>query len=317
MENFNLTNEDYEEVESLKNIEFLILDHYENIRNLEINGEKESEEYDSIKESLESLLSIEKTMYKKLNNLKKIDSMIDYLTDYENIGALDKEMPIILGKDNNKLVNLRVVLMLIEKGNYLRKLYNKISHKEDRTLLVELNHEVKKDVINTMLTILNMYINDFRYMNISDKLINLKYNLGFIYNYIEDDYLDNDFEINKNLYWSSNLYTDFYNIHEKIKQIYELNYAMQLIEPNIIKISMCNLSTLKNKEAYAQAIISQICIRAGLLFSTPNLVIKLRNDIQKALYEAKNSIQEEIFFDALYSTNYDIELPNILSLKRS
>ena len=321
-----------ENIKTLLAITESINETYAKLKELEINNKKDSKEYQSLIASLKSSIELEKSIYdrfpKDLDILSKIDYKISGIEEFWiNYNLQDNFNAII---DKNNLINRRIHLNLfnrmlaIKDADFIIRVSNEdvLKNQNSQNILV-INVTIIRDFINTVLTILNSYLIDSKYDKIKDLLLNIKYGLSFIYEEIENDFLENNFNINNDLYWESNAIADYYQLdREKLRAIQRgavYNLYQEKID-DIIQISLDNNSSKQEIFTYT---ISEILVRASLLLfgeETVNFFKAQKLQLSpnasqdennlKILKEAQNRVD-----NILNRYEIDQELINIISLR--
>ena len=321
-----------ENIKTLLAITDSINETYAKLKELEINNQKESKEYQSLIISLKSSLELEKSIYERFPKDLDILSNIDYTISSKeefwiNFNLQDNINAIL---NNHNLIKLRIHLNLFNRMLAIKDADFVISTNKEEVLenqssrnILVINATIIRDFVNTLLIILNSYLNDSKYNAIKDLLLNFKYGLSFLYEDIEKDFLENDFNINNDLYWESNVVADYYRLdREKLNAIKRgtvFNIFREKTD-NIIEIVINENSSKQEIFTYT---ISEILIRASLLlfgdktvnfFNSQKLQLAsnmpYNEELLKNLKNAQNRI-DSIF--AMYEK--DKELLNIISLR--
>ena len=321
-----------ENIRTLLVITSSINETYAKLKELEIKGEKESKEYQSLIESLKSSLELEKSIYdrfpKDLDILSNIDYTISSKEEFWINFNLQDNINAIL--NNYSLIKLRIHLNLFDRmlaikdADFIISTNKKdvLENQTPRNILI-INATVIRDFVNTLLIILNSYLNDSKYNTIKDLLLNFKYGLSFLYEDIEKDFLENDFNINKDLYWESNAIADYYRLdREKLNAIKRgtvFNIFKEKTD-NIIEIAINENSSKQDIFTY---IISEILIRASLLLFGDKTVDYLKG--KKLQLPSNMSHNEELIEQIKVAQNRidsifeiyakDKELLNVISLR--
>ena len=316
MANFNLTKNDLEDIGSLMNISYSLLDNFIKLRDLEINGGYGSDEYKATIECLKSTLSLEESFYNRFGNHPlKLQAILNEFVKPNKAWDINDDLQISLSTNKDNLVKRRIILKLIDKM-CSSKVTNTVKSPFNNAL--EISMSVKKDIINTLLTLLNLYLHDPKYQQIASELENLKYNIGFLYQFVEKDFLDNEFAINPELYWTANLTANFKRVPSQVVDTYKKSYAGEMLEKVLQDIIAVSVYDLRNKDGYAKAIILQVLIRTGLLFSGEELVKNLEERFatfitMNKMLNADNS-GEFLVMEAIKLHTSDKTIPKIVTL---
>ena len=317
MENFNLTKNDQEDITALMNISYSLLDNFIKLRDLEINGGYGSDEYKSIIECLKSTLSLEESFYNRFGNHPlKLQAILNKFVSSKEAWDINKDVQIANANNKEELVKRRIVLRLVDK---MCRIKRKIPSLDGQIFnnAMEISLTVKKDIINSILCILNLYLQDFKFQTINGNLENMKYNFAFLYQFVEEDFLANNFAINPELYWVANFMANIKRTPIQAVEAYRKSYASELLERALQDALNHDRYSLRNKDDYANAIVSQILIRAGLLFCSEDIVKELTNKFQR--YMSVNQMMngdnsgEKFVMEALNLHSSDRSLPKIVT----
>ena len=330
---YNMLNKDINDnINTLLAVTSSINDTYAKLKELEIKGQKESKEYKRLIECLKSSLELEKSIYDRFPNdldtlvniIREVTKNKDFFINFdlkENIDAIINNYDLITRRIYLRLLNK---MLEIKDADFIIGTNNPdiLENQSARNILI-LHSLIIKDYINTVLVILNKALYDEKYKNINNLLLNVKYSLAFLYDNVENDFLENNFNINNDLYWGATAMGDFYHLdREKLKEIqkgtvYGIYY--EKID-NIIKTILNDRSSEQEIFIYA---ISEILIRACLLFYDDKTVECLKsNKIKLAQNMPQNEHNLKILNDAkkrvdnVYSFyEQDKELIKVISLK--
>ena len=321
-----------ENIKTLLAVTSSINETYAKLKELEIKGEKESQEYQSLVEGLKSSLALEKSIYDRFpNNLDILGTIERTISDKKesliNFNLQEKIDAIV---NNHNLIKTRIHLNLFNKmlaikdADFVINVNDKevLKNQTSRSILI-INNTVIKDFVNTILTILNLYLNNPKYHMINDLLLNFKYSLSFLYKDVEDDFLENDFNINNELYWESNAIADYYKLdREKLNSI-QRGSAYQVFHTTIDEIIEISLDEKSSRLEIFAYTISEVLVRACLLLLGDNVVAYLKGkrlrldpntdqiENAKDILKAAQKRVDNVF--AMYDK--DKELLNVISLR--
>lgn len=347
MAGYKLTNEDIKDIEELLKITQRIKYLYDKLILLECGLRKYTDEYKKVLDELRTALSIENKLYLKIgDNPVKLSELLFKLFDCEQPNAVDT---FNYARDNNvqELIKSRIGFRLektvtdadfIEDEEVEEELscldYDAVevlSSDEDEISPIMDMEDVEKqfrymssledyaelDVLNTILAILNKYINDSNYQTIRLFLIRFKYMLSFAFQKIEQDLLENNFEINPDLYWGAKLVVDVHNGNINDLKKSNEGFSEDIIYEQSDNLTRLIFEDLSNITNFGSAVISEIIIRASLLFSTDETIKNFRNFILCELKDSEedNKIIESVVSRAVNSVDEDKTLPRIVSFK--
>ena len=263
-----------EDIKTLLAVTSSINETYANLKKLEIIDKKESKEYQSLMERLKSSLALEKSIYDRFPNdlevLSNIERLINSKEEYWINFNLQENINAILNHHN--LIKLRIHLNLFSKmlniknADFIINVNDEdiLENQTSRNILV-INATIIRDFLNTLLTILNSYLNDDKYSTIKDLLLSFKYDLSFLYKELEDDFLENNFNINTNLYWEASALADYYHLDRKKLNAMQRGTVYNLYVDKIREIIKISLDEDSSKQEIFDYTISEILTRTSLL----------------------------------------------------
>ncbi|MBE6156276.1 MAG: hypothetical protein E7161_00820 [Firmicutes bacterium] len=298
-----------------------VIESYDVLKRLEIEGKSESDEYKAKLLALKSSLFLEDNFYSKLgNDIKILYRLLEAITMPSL--AWDIDMDLLMAKDNHHsdLVNRRVILRLINKLNQSDKknpfteivIFSSNQSNSTAVKFTKLSVAIKNDIINTILMLLNIQIENEQNPQVKSKLIEFKYNISFLYHEIEMDFVEHNFRINPQLFWVSPAVADANEIDRHFVGCYQKYYVNSITRP-INELLSINKSNLSNADKFYEAVIYQIIIRVKLLFGQK----EAEKSIAQTLLHNKDKKDTAIYLikDAYEMRISDKELPNIVSLK--
>jgi len=309
-----ITEEDYELIGAIMNISYSLLDNLYKLRNLELSNKKDTDEFKSLTESIKTTLDLEKSLYEKLgNNPDKINYIANNILDLKDAWSLGSELKIVSHDNQYDLVKFRIVLKLLFINNRENKNESVVLNG-----LTSISIEVRKDIVNSILSILNEYLNDKRFNSIKKELLTLKYNLAFLFEWLEKYLVENNFKINDEVYWSSYLVAETYNLDYSVIERFQYDAIVEISKLTAENIMLGSAHILYKSE-YLKAVISQIYLRAMFLISDDDL----RNAIKNKFMEFCNNINvyyidktRKFLLDTVSKYDEDKEKINILSLNQ-
>lgn len=354
MKENNLNKEDYELLQSLISITKLISEEYNSLYLLEIQGRKSSDEYFNLMQALMANINLENSIYLKLSkNLESIYAITNYIFPY-NMPYFEDEIEILKSNEEAELIKIRINIRLsdliyissykdddnynedndeeyynedndeeydmdeidedVVSENYIKDEESEKSVKEQD----ELEISIEKDIINTILSILNKMINNPKYNNLKNRLIKLKYNISFIYPYVEEQLFQNYFEINTILYLESKLTLDIQRKNNNILIDTFENYINEIMVNQLDSIIYLLFEDYDDDDKKFYALITQIYLRACFVFSKDNDIFAFRQSVREELeqVEEKCELVENILKEASQEKAKDREMPRIISLSR-
>ena len=347
MSKYELTKEDLYDIEKLLIVSRRIKCLYDKLCLLEIKLRKHSEEYIKIINDLKILLEQENNIYDKIgDNPIKLSEILFRLFDCEQPNSVDV---LSYARDNfvNELIKARIgfrlekiltdakfpedeepeeinafldieaIETLCNDDDSLNPIMNIEDVEKQFSYMSSLEDSAEIDVLNTILTILKQYICDNNFVDIRYLLIRFKYMLSFAFRKVEQDFLCSNFEISRDLYWSAKLVVDFHNGNIKDLKMSNEGFSEDIMYEQCDNLTRLIFEDLTNKDNFGSGVISEIIIRASLLFSSNETIKNFKNFILCELKDSEtdNKIIEEIINRSVNSVEVDKGLPRILSFK--
>lgn len=331
MREYQFSTKDFELLKKLlkvtKNIKLV----YNDLYNLEVNNKKNSDEYRELVKTLKYHIKKEEEYYSLISD--KIESMYSYMDCLFPNGCNEFEEEIEFLKYDKESDILRMRL-----SNKINELINNYSFEDDfydseeevyenEEELIDYEKEyqkgvlieniIKDDIYSSILVILNKYINNDKYSFVVNKLIKFKYNYSYMHKNAEKSMLDNNFEINNDLYIKSILITEMQgkNINDTydvltdyIKDIYEMQ-----LRDLVYLIRDENNIDIKNE----QVVLTTMLLRSLCLFMTKREVNNFKSTINLELLLSMldNTKVIHIIEEMISERDKDMEIPKVLSLR--
>ncbi len=170
---------------------------------------------------------------------------------------------------------------------------------DERKLFLDRNLEfsIVKDMVGLILRILDEYLNRVDLKSIKDILIRIKNDFGFSFSNAEEEFLENDFNINSEIFLEAKLLNSLsggdVDEFERVQDHLVGDVLFSLL-PSIKDIAYLD------KEAYGEAMFIQILIRASLVLASDYLEGCFYQTLQRELVaspvdEGLKDIMEESF----------------------
>lgn len=227
MEEYKLTNTDYNNISFLIKITKDIYLYYQKLYELEIHNKKDTKEYNNILNKITSLRKKEEKYYNL--DFSKCMSYINFLNNtlvgentntytiynITNLNYTKEYLIRILSTYNNRIMSNKHITKLIPL-----ELEELIQDKESQKMLKDgaiIKNSITNDNYKIFMYFLEEQINNKENKYLKDKLIKLKYYASYINRDIEKEQLSNNFN-NTELYLDSKFIKDLYNLDETIYQ---------------------------------------------------------------------------------------------------
>jgi len=297
MKSYYLSGEDITKINRLISTANSIDLIYNKLYELEINNQKDTDEYKKQLSFLNIAIDLENRLYNKLNfDEDKTSATIKYLVKFEFHKDYIAEEECLLNQDYKNINILRITRKLLNKLESTEKGFKEIYLDNDEEFIgnslifvqkqTKILKEISKDIYNSYLLFLKEYINDKNNSLYKNDFIKSKYIFSFIYENIEDQMLKNNYEISDDLYLSSRFLSDIFGVSLDMYNYMKDNYSQKVLEPYISDFIKIRDLDYNNKRNYICAIFNCCYIRACLL----NMSDEAIND---ANYEFHELIESE------------------------
>ena len=283
---------------------------YQEMQDLEINGQKNSQKYQKLLDYLTIALDTENRLYNELLiDYDKVFSMVDYLDSEDE----DVNIDAIIEDHSDGKVRSRIMKALLRETVISKRFANGLipgMHKQlmkllglkemeglitDRILaMIDLDMALSRDVLVIYLAMLDEFITNPDYTEYLDVLTKTKYDIVFINRNIESEFLANDFVVSRTPDLSSELCANLndidYDMYGQLKNQFLSDAAIEQIE----YLWDINDDDYEDDDIRANALLTQCLLRS--IFTV------LDDDII-------DQINEE-FHDVIESDEYMEEFPN-------
>ena len=333
----NFTKEELTIIESFLKSSQNIKNIYDKLEQLDINNLKNNEEYITLINKLKKEIIKENNKYKN-NNLttEKKAKIIELLANNHNLSKKEN-INIIINQQDNDLITRRVFNILtnqtIPNIDYTKKhiptdlleLLNTygLPIKNNKTFK-EINNYTKiqlaisNDINIIFLSILQENLNLWKYSQYKNNLLKSFYSTLFINKDIEEQLINNNFNMNNNIYISSKLTNDLL----KSNSIIYNTITSILVEPQL-NLHITNLLKIKDNEynypsINIYSIITECYIRSLLTFLTNDRIQYLKQQfhyiINNTTYQKNNRNSQETIINCFNNVKHDKSKKRIISL---
>ena len=329
---YELTKNDYEDISSLIMISKQINSLYEELYQLELEGKKESEDYNIVIDRLKSTIFVEKNIYDRigksfeknveiLNYLKSDDSETSNLQDGLFIFEQDLIISrILLNLYKNVMENSQNLLP--DEMKLMLSLSGMTNNEINRYISISVNvrESIITDILNCLIAIIQKEEN--KNPSISKHLKKVKYTISYLYSKIENNLLEKKFKNEENPYMETMLIGQFYHwpieLIDKIKRMYILNFYNQILRLMLL----LNDEDLKNDEILSKMIISQGILRTIFLSLDDETITDLKKEFIELIEELNsyNVIKNRqkiinMIIDIYGKVKSDRTIPKVILLK--
>ena len=339
-----LEKEEYVILHSLIKTSQSISNIYEKLKQLELYDKKNCAEYRKYLDYLKVAKEVEKEIIEGMHlDASKCLAIIQYLKNIDTKVALE-DMDYIF-HSNSKTLYLRRVLNLIEEKMHddydgMKKYdlscmnCDELAMKEDEQLSrfetdyldkLFIGRTIKKYIVYEtrlmFLCLLNEYNENSMFKSPKKDIACIKYTCAFLNPHIEDELMENNFDIPKNVLVNSNLYAYLYNFTKEdyleLQDSYGYNHALTLIN-EILQYN--DLYYLDSKNIWDVCVL-KCMLRSYLLHLSDGSLMKLNAEYKKNLYQMakdriKHYVSERMINECFYNTCDDRNYQKILQLAK-
>lgn len=322
-------------IEKLLEISNIINELYEQLYYLEITNKKNTTEYNKTLEKLKEKINIENIIYQNTNlttkqkfkiiELLSKNSKTDNITSIINQNEYHKSTRRII----NALIN-QTITNINHKESSIELLKKIGININDTKTSTEINNyskielAINNDIILVFITLLKENSSLFKYSHYQKELTKALYSTIFINKNIEKYIIDNNFNIDNNIYISSPLINDLLKTNSKT-----YNKILNIIVENQIRTHIINHLEIKDTDyndnkKNISSIIRECYIRTLLTFITEKKLNQLNTEfnnlIQNSTYKIQfhnNRISENTILNCFKNVKYDKAKKRIISLNRN
>lgn len=326
MEKYILKKEDYEDISFLINVSKALGEIYKELYEIENKLGKNSKEYQECLKRLNSFIDIENNIYNGIkNSFNKCLVIIEYLEEsIKNKINVDKYSIIFDNVYSNEL--LRIIIKLKK---------NMFESEEKIVSLIEFPDEnVKQPIVKAFayssrifsvakLDTLKCFLAILKKDNLNEFYTEMKYKISYLFPEIEEEFLDNNFEVNNNPYVSAQLFTDFLSTDKTLLKNIRLTEFSDNLNEQIDEFVKYVNSDLENSKIKNNLILRTYFLRSLIIFIDCDIIEKIKENFQKEiiskcdnsyLVHMKESLN--ILGDCFNHQKEDIEVPKLLTLKK-
>lgn len=326
MEKYILKKEDYEDISFLINVSKALGEIYKELYEIENKLGKNSKEYQECLKRLNSFIDIENNIYNGIkNNFNKCLVIIEYLEQsLKNKIDVDKYSIIFDNVYSNEL--LRIIIRL--------KKFMFESEEKIVSLIEFPDENVKQPIVKAFayssrifsvakLDTLKCFLAILKKDNLNEFYTEMKYKTSYLFPEIEEEFLNNSFEVDNNPYISAQLFTDFLSTDKTLLENVRLTEFSDNLNEQIDEFVKYVNSDLENSKIKNNLILRTYFLRSLIIFIDSDIIEKIKENFQKEiiskcdnsyLVHMKESLN--ILGDCFNHQKEDIEVPKLLTLKK-
>ena len=333
VENYTLTSHDYQWLkEIIKNTES-IDSIYKKLYELEINGQKDSKEYNDYLDYLKIALEVEAQIYESgkldfnrgaaLYNYIVEDRLPDHtLTDKESLIAQDYDSRVlrrilgsikkIMTSDYKSLQGQMVPPQIVElmRAIGMPNVNERVSNAVYSS--VEIKNAIDHDVFHGFLTFLRDLLNNSKYEEYKPNLIATKYNAAFVDKDVEEDLLEKSFELPEGFYLSVNFAAGVCDTPQRLLDIIKNQKGLDEATHHLIGLVKVHDEDFDDKNKAFGVLLRQCFVRSAFLLMDEELLGELNyqfhNYVESDEYLEENpndSVGQQKAFDCFKRINED------------
>ncbi len=301
---------------------------YKRLAELEISGQKESEEYEKNMEYLRITLEVEEQCYQDLKANNNLFDIIKYILNNKipNPDIPDLEN-IVLGHTDNR-VNVRILKKLQNMVQFTRENLLSMFHinlqsdvgkrfKEtvslDKVIAgIQTGNSIDIDCFNMFLSLVEESKIQENSETFKRKLSEVKYEVAFIVPDVEQNMINQNFVVKSSAALGSDVTAKIFGISNSEYQSKKLVFGAILFEKQITKLFELNDSDYENEDVFFSASLRQLLMRTSFLFMDDKIVKDMKEDFQKTILSKKyleahehNRISEAVISQAFIKSTSD------------
>ena len=341
MEKYILQKDDFELVERMKEAASSVEMAYKGLYTLEVNGQKDSKEYNSIFKQLKRAISAEGKIYESSDlSFSKCHTLINFVVGFKAPSdfSMDNEGVILQDFDNmalRRVLNNLIYKMFHDENNVKELIPDEVMKAleflgiEDSEQQItssainssELQKSIERDINNSFLFFIQECIDNKDFETIKDRLIQSKYYTSFINKTSEEDMLERRFNAGKDFYLYSRFVADVTKIGIEPYAIVRNHKSTEVLTSQISEMLDNNDEDLDEDENYISFVLRQCMARAALLNMDEESIADVNStfhdyieSIQYRFFHAEDHLGSDAVISCFKSVNRDRSKPSVLSL---
>ena len=299
MDKKELTIDELKKMENLIKVTESINSLYQKMINLELKGQRDTKEYQTLLDYLTIALDTENRLYNELLiDYDKVFLLVDYLDSEDEVINIDS---IIEGYSNSKVPS-RIMKSLLKEvvasekfansliPNKYKQLIRLLNLNEAEELItkkilatIDLDMAFTRDISVVYLAMLEEFINNSDYEDYLDNLIKTKYDIIFINRDIEKEFIANGFRASKTPDLSSELCANIsdidYEVYDYLKNQIFSDIAIEQIE----YLFSINDNDYKNENICEKALLRQCLLRAIFLILDDEIIDAINENVHNII----------------------------------
>ncbi len=301
MEEYKIDIKDYELIRKLMQTTTSIETLYKKLYDLEIRGLKNSQSYEKYLDYLKIALEVENKTYEDATlSTERCAAIFEFLlTDRVPDGFLS-DTESIMSQNYNNRVTRRILGILIQKlfsdSEYSKSMVaDEIMNKymitdgsafdpslfDSVSASIEMQDALEVDMIRAYLKLLQEFV-DSKYLSVyRDDLIKSKYNMVFINKRVENDLVNNKFNVPEILKLDSMLVAELAELDMEVYRLITNIFGVKESAGQISELIEVGDQEYRNSSKVIEAILRQCYMRSAFLFMSEDSI----SDINYEFYE--------------------------------
>ncbi len=284
MEQINITKNDIEWLNELIKTTSSIDKLYERLAELEINNQKDSEEYSKLLEYLKISLEVEEELYSKENlTVTKCQNLTEYIAKHFFNDSFDEDIEYLITQDQRSRVMRRILSYFVKIIVYNDKAYVEMVPESVKNFLesvgdsnaedtissaiyqnTEIYKSLNKDLFHIFVALIDEYSKIKTNSSIRDNLVRAKYQTSFINKEIEKEMLETDFETSETITISSPFVSLITDAGKELYDILRNRHCYDEASEQIARILDIENHDYADPEKRTSIILRQCYLRACL-----------------------------------------------------
>jgi len=341
MEKYILKSKDYEFINNLIKTTNSIDSIYRKMYDLEINGKKDTEDFNQILDYLSMAIEVEEKLYKEANlSYLQCIAIADYILQDKLPDGFLNDTESIMNQCYDNRVLRRILSILVHKiisdhesvrqmlPEEIIELMEQLGMPNPDKLVsqaiyssIELQKAFERDIFNGYLAILQEFIVSNTYKNFRNDLIRSKYNTSFINKQIENDMISSKFDIPDTFYVNSRFVADLtqtdLELYKMLKNLYGVKESTKQIS-EVIEIGDMDYSDSKKA---ITSILRQCLMRSAFLLMSDEVISDVNYEFHEFVEDKKyldrhphDRISEQLIVNCFKAIKKDRNKPSVLSL---
>ncbi len=287
-------------LDKLENISGIIWDHYNELTNLEVEGKKDTPEYEKVIEELKLILEIEDDYYRDLENMG-IDAyeMGNFILNEYEKENFSVGFHCIFSYNKDRILDR----MISKLYNYKSDSYafSRIYNYNEFCSELEKNYEL--DLLNIFLSLINDLINDNYYKVYRGHLMGLKYILAYLCEPLEKELIVKKYDMKT---FNMEHAKTFLEINDELEneEMLSIEFFREIINNELQIILKIPDESYINENAIFPSLVKRKLVEAALMYLPEENIglveeYLIKQEKKHADYFEKNSISLQLIRETI------------------